>query len=136
MERYSKKRQAILDCLRATHSHPTAEWVYSQIKPLYPDLSLATVYRNLTQLKEAGMVRSMGSVAGQEHFDAELSPHAHLICERCGAINDLGILSLPPEWITAVREASGGETSEVRLIGRCRACIGISEASASEHLTQ
>lgn len=131
MERYSKKRQAILDCLRQTDSHPTAEWIYTQLKPLYSDLSLATVYRNLTQLKEAGLLRSMGSVNGQEHFDGDVSPHSHMICDRCGNIRDLGSLSVPAEWVTAVREASGGEISEVRLIGCCNTCRQDAESSSS-----
>ena len=44
--RYSPKREAILKCLRSTTCHPSAEWVYTQLKPQIPDLSLATVYRN------------------------------------------------------------------------------------------
>ena len=41
--KHSRKRDAILDCMRNTTCHPTAEWVYQQLKPIYPDLSLGTV---------------------------------------------------------------------------------------------
>ena len=41
--RYSPKRDAILQCLRSTTCHPSAEWVYAQLKPRIPNLSLATV---------------------------------------------------------------------------------------------
>ena len=80
MERYSKKREAILDCLRSTDSHPTAEWIYAQLKGEYPDLSLATVYRNLAQLKSSGIIRSVGVVAGLPRF--ALAPQAHLTSIR------------------------------------------------------
>lgn len=91
MERFSKKRQAILECLRGTDTHPTAEWVYGQLKPYHPSLSLGTVYRNLCQLKDAGLICSMGVVAGQEHFDGNVDPHAHVLCTCCGRIDDLAI---------------------------------------------
>ena len=81
IQRFSKKRQAIYDCLRSTTSHPTADWIYHQLHPDFPDLSLGTVYRNLSQLKNAGLIQSVGVVAGQERFDANISPHTHLICK-------------------------------------------------------
>ena len=58
--KHSRKRDAILECLRCTTSHPTAEWVYTQLKPTIPDLSLATVYRNLAMFKDEGTLVSVG----------------------------------------------------------------------------
>ena len=52
--RQSIKRDAMLALLRATGEHPSAEQVYRALKPDYPGLSLATVYRNLAQLCEQG----------------------------------------------------------------------------------
>lgn len=43
--KHFKKREAILNCLRSTTSHPTAEWVHAQLKAEYPDISLGTVYQ-------------------------------------------------------------------------------------------
>ena len=54
--RYSKKRTAVYDVLSSTKSHPTAEWIYNRLKPEIPDLSLATVYRNLAQLEADGKI--------------------------------------------------------------------------------
>ena len=50
-KKFSRKREAILTCLHGTTCHPTAEWVYQQLKPQFPDLSLGTVYRNLAAFK-------------------------------------------------------------------------------------
>ena len=62
----SKKRIAIMNALTAVTSHPTAEMLYASLKPLYPELSLGTVYRNLAVLAEEGLVVSVAHVDGQE----------------------------------------------------------------------
>lgn len=56
----SKKRQVILEALAATTAHPTAQELYQQLKPDYPDLSLGTVYRNLSLFSKQGDVMSVG----------------------------------------------------------------------------
>ena len=124
MERFSKKRQAILECLSGTTSHPTADWIYSQLKPLYHDLSLATVYRNLSRLKEAGLVRSVGIIDGQEHFDAAVHSHPHAVCRSCGAIVDIDGLVVPPELTAAAQAATGFTISNAELMfsGICEKC--------------
>ena len=88
-ENYSRKREAILDALRGTTVHPTAEWVYEQLKPHYPDLSLGTVYRNIKKFCADDVVKSVGVINGQEHFDADMSTHSHLVCQDCGAVVDI-----------------------------------------------
>lgn len=85
----SKKRQAILDALCATREHPTAEMLYQQLKPAYPELSLGTVYRNLGVLVEEGLAVSVVSVAGQERYDATTTPHAHFVCRVCSRVMDM-----------------------------------------------
>lgn len=126
MQRYSKKREAILNCLRSTDTHPTAEWIYEQLKPVYPDLSLATVYRNLGELKKAGLVISMGVVAGHEHFDGNTACHQHAVCASCGKIIDIELKSIdiPLSVIDEVQALTGytiGKTS-VQFSGLCPDC--------------
>ena len=82
--KHSKKREAILEALRSAKDHPSAEMLYSRLKSVYPDLSLGTVYRNLAFFINDGEITSVGTVAGQERYDADTSPHAHFICRRCG----------------------------------------------------
>ena len=74
-KKYSRQREAIKQHLIGNDTHPTADEVYYHVRQEYPNISLATVYRNLAQLKEAGRIRSVGTVAGQERFDADLHPH-------------------------------------------------------------
>ena len=72
--RYSPKREAILQCLRSTTCHPSAEWVYAQLKPHIPDLSLATVYRNLARFRSEGAVQVIGCVDGEDRYDGNTAP--------------------------------------------------------------
>ncbi|MDD6095765.1 MAG: transcriptional repressor [Clostridia bacterium] len=124
MQRYSKKRQSILECLSETKEHPTAEWVYTKIKSEYPSLSLATVYRNLSMLKSEGVIRSVGTVNGQERFDADVTPHIHALCTKCGRVTDVAGISVP-EDIGKIAESTTGFTvlrTELTVTGICALC--------------
>jgi Fur family peroxide stress response transcriptional regulator len=87
--KHSKKRDAILRTIRSTASHPGAQWVYDQLKPSIPGLSLGTVYRNINLFREEGSIISVGVVEGEERFDGRVSPHPHLVCCHCGRVADL-----------------------------------------------
>jgi Fur family peroxide stress response transcriptional regulator len=87
--KHSKKREAILQIIRSTPSHPSARWVHDQLKTTIPGLSLGTVYRNIKLFLEEGSVVSVGVVGGEERFDGFVRPHPHLICTCCGAVFDL-----------------------------------------------
>ena len=123
--RYSKKREAILSALRGTKSHPSAEWVYQTLKPAHPDLSLGTVYRNLSLFRQQGVIQSVGVVNGQERFDADTSLHHHFVCERCGSVLDLDFLQQGEDsWDQAVSEQYGFRTLRHELVfyGICKTC--------------
>ena len=88
-KRQSKKRDAILDLIRSSETHPNARWVYEQLRGRFPDLSLGTVYRNIKVLTKEGELASVGVINGEERFDGIPAPHSHAICVRCGRIQDL-----------------------------------------------
>jgi len=94
----SKKRTAILEQLSSATDHPTAEMLYNRLKPKYPQLSLGTVYRNLSVLAEEGLVLNVAHVAGQERYDLCTKPHAHFICRGCRRVMDLNI----PDTLSSV----------------------------------
>ena len=124
MKRYSKKRQAILDLLHQTTEHPSAESIYRQLKPVYPDLSLGTVYRNLKELAEDGTIASVTVVNDRERFDGRTDPHTHAICSECGKIIDLDGITLPPELLLRAGEASDFSITYAKLqfVGVCDEC--------------
>lgn len=125
-ENFSRKREAILDALRGTDVHPTAEWIYRRLKPEYPDLSLGTVYRNLGRFQETGQAVSLGVIGGYERFDGDVSPHAHLVCERCGAVVDVYDALPGREQLEAVSERIGCrvDSASVTFRGLCGNCLG------------
>jgi Fur family peroxide stress response transcriptional regulator len=86
--RKSKQRNRILELLRSTDSHPTADWLYQQLKKEFPNLSLGTVYRNLALLYEQGLVKKIHFGSTFDRFEANTRPHYHLICKSCGKIID------------------------------------------------
>jgi Fur family peroxide stress response transcriptional regulator len=89
IRKHSKKRDAILELVRSTNSHPGAQWIYDRLKPAIPDLSLGTVYRNIGIFREEGLLEYVGTVNGEERFDADTSPHSHAVCTVCGRVLDL-----------------------------------------------
>ena len=120
----SKKRDAILHCIRTTDQHPSAEWVYTRLKPEIPDLSLGTVYRNIHMFLEEGRIASVGVVGGLERFDGNTAPHVHFICQSCGAVLDVGSIEVPVELTGQAEAATGGEVTSCSLSfsGRCPNC--------------
>ena len=123
--RYSKKREAILEVIRSTEEHPSADWVYQMLKPEYPDMSLGTVYRNLARFKEEGLIVSVGTVNGQERFDGMVKPHAHFICKTCGSVMDFHGLEQDVEMDRRVEEKYGMKIDHHELVfyGICPHCI-------------
>ena len=119
-----RKRDAILTCLRQTTVHPSADWVYAQLKPEIPDLSLGTVYRNLALFKEQGTIASLGTVKGVERFDGDTAPHVHYICTDCGCVLDLEEVAVPQQLQTAVAKSIGGQVygCQLTFTGVCSAC--------------
>ena len=116
-----RKRNAILAYLRQTEDHPSAEMVYNQLKPEIPDLSLGTVYRNLSMFKTNGEIISIGTVNGVERFDGNTAPHVHFICSNCDAVIDLHQIPMP----RYNREECGGchiESCALTFTGLCGNC--------------
>ena len=120
-----RKRNAILECLRNTHAHPSAEALFQMLQKEHPDISLATVYRNLTLFKQQGMIQSLGTVNGIERFDGNTQPHVHFICGSCDSVLDLPEVDPPESLRSAAAKATGGEVSGCQLIftGTCQECL-------------
>ena len=125
MKRFSKKREAILEAIRSTDTHPSAEWVYTKLKPDFPDLSLATVYRNIAEFLEDGTIVSVGTVSGQERYDAYVEPHTHFICSCCGAVIDVESKIDTAVLNETVGKSIGAQIDrhELYFRGKCANCL-------------
>lgn len=120
-----RKRNAILAYLKDTVSHPSAEMVFAQLKPEIPDLSLGTVYRNLSMFKQQGIIASLGSVNCVERFDYNTTPHVHFICSECADVIDMPNIKVPEQLVQTAAEATGGMVSSCQLsfTGQCQHCL-------------
>ena len=78
---YSKQRELVLKTLQENMIHPTADQVYELMRKEMPKISLATVYRNLNQLAEKGIIRRISGLNGSVHFDHDIEKHYH----SCGS---------------------------------------------------
>lgn len=123
--KHFRKRDAILTCIKETDVHPSAEWVFSQLKPQISDLSMGTVYRNLALFKEQGDIVSLGTVKGVERFDGNTEPHVHFICACCGRVMDLPQMEVPKMFCAEAADWIGGSVDccQLTFTGRCSQCL-------------
>ena len=92
--KYSRQRESIKEFLTGRTDHPTADFVYENMKQIYPNISLGTVYRNLSLLADLGEIQKLSSFGGADRFDARTVPHCHFMCTRCGRVMDVFIKAL------------------------------------------
>ena len=89
MLRKTKQREAILKVLRATSLHPTADWIYNEVRKQIPNISLGTVYRNLRVLHECGEIAEIDLGSTSSRFNGNSANHYHFRCEKCGRVSDI-----------------------------------------------
>src|SRR4030042_6406863 len=89
MTRHSKQKETVLMVLKRTTSHPTAEWIYEEVRREIPHISLGTVYRNLKVLKQEGKILELDLVGSVTRYDGNPLNHDHFRCEKCGSVFDL-----------------------------------------------
>ncbi|VVB63969.1 Ferric uptake regulator family protein [uncultured archaeon] len=82
------QRIAISRFVLHNHTHPTAQRIYSEVKKVYPTVSLATIYKTIQILEEVGLIQELNLPKDQTRFDPKMEPHAHLICLQCKKIID------------------------------------------------
>ena len=128
-KKHFRKRDAILSYLQSTTVHPSAEMVFSGLKPEIPDLSLGTVYRNLNLFKQQGLANIVATVNGVERFDGNTKPHVHFICKECDAVIDLMEMQIPATLTATAESCSGGQVADCQLsfTGKCRSCVRVDQ---------
>ncbi len=115
------QRLAVYRALLESHAHPDADTVYRQLRPQYPALSQATVYKTIEMLEGLGLVRKVGADGPSRRFDANRHPHHHLRCERCHSLTDI---ELDPGPAVDLPAGLGFEVTEVTIqfSGICARC--------------
>lgn len=119
----TRQRQVILEELRRTTSHPTADDVYDMVRQRLPKVSLGTVYRNLDILSTRGLIRKLELGGTQRRFDGNATDHYHVRCIRCGRVDDV-----PTQPLTTIENALRKVTDydiighQLEFIGLCPQC--------------
>jgi Fur family ferric uptake transcriptional regulator len=119
----TKQRRVILDVLDTCETHPSADELYEMVRRMLPKISLATVYRNLDALSEAGLVQKLEFAGCQKRFDRMTHGHYHIRCSVCGKIEDL-----PAEPARGIEKKFVPRTDyeitghKLELIGICPDC--------------
>ena len=122
----SKQRQLIKDFLLSRKDHPTADVVYMNVRQQLPNISLGTVYRNLTLLADMGEIQRLRVGDGVDHFDADISEHGHFVCNDCGSVLDLELDMADAHTLMekASRHFEGLITHQITYFyGKCAACL-------------
>lgn len=122
--KYSRQRQMIYNFLMTRKDHPTADVVYKNVRQEYPNISLGTVYRNLTLLADRGEILRLQVGDGVDHFDADTSTHCHFTCSVCGAVTDMRLDCLE-EMLTKARQTFDGKihSQSTCFYGICGKCL-------------
>lgn len=122
LRRQTRQRRLVYDAVASTESHPTADWVYERVRREMPRVSLGTVYRNLQLLVAEGRLKAW-SRGRTTRYDADIAPHDHFVCRRCGLLLDIERAAGPIASEKRLR-ASGHrvENRILEFIGICRDC--------------
>src|SRR5665811_833445 len=87
-QRATPQRLVILRELRRRERHATADEIGEAVREALPGTSIPTVYATLELLVELGLARRIGAGSGATLYDARTEPHQHLVCRRCGQVDD------------------------------------------------
>ena len=124
-QKYSRQREAIKENLMKRKDHPTADMIYSDIRMIHPNVSLGTVYRNLSLLASQGEIIKISCEDGGLRYDGNTKPHGHFICRSCGRVTDMELADAE-EIKKRASDAYAGDIDDcvVTFYGRCEYCVG------------
>ncbi|MHB1394781.1 MAG: transcriptional regulator PerR [Clostridia bacterium] len=119
------QRIAVYDILKNTKEHPSVDMLYNRLQPVYPTMSLATVYKSLEVFKELELVQELNVGEDKFRYDANVNQHPHITCVKCGKVEDvddemLFDLSGQVESKTGYQLVS----QQLYFFGNCPSCRG------------
>lgn len=125
---YSRQREVILQTLKDNVVHPTAEYLYAILKEKEPNMSLATLYRNLNQLADNGIIKKIDGLESSSHYDHNTHEHYHFLCEECGRVFDVSS-EVAPDIVKNIENETGFVVKgyDIAIHGICKDCLENSE---------
>lgn len=127
MEKYSRQRQEVLDFLKESYTHPSAEQVYIGLKEKGSTASKGTVYRNLGFLADKGIIEKISIQNGPDRYDYKKTPHNHAICAKCNTVYDFEYNFNLKKLAKTITENTDIENFSDHIIvqGICKKCLKI-----------
>ena len=122
-QRNTVQREIILNMLKKMNSHPTIDEIYAEIHKDHTSISKTTVYRNLRQLAQNGVIRQVSLPDGLERYDERIAQHYHFNCKKCGRIFNVDI-----EYLAGINDTVQGkygfqvDEHDVVFFGICPKC--------------
>jgi len=117
----SLQRMAVMEYLMKNPVHPTVDLIFNELSPAIPTLSKTTVYNTLKLLEENGAIQSINIDEKNVRYDADISPHAHFRCKKCGQVYDLFVSGLDSIKIESVEKLTI-TGCQVYYKGYCEKC--------------
>ena len=123
-KRMTKQRKKILEVVKNTDTHPTADWIYEEVKKDIPNISLGTVYRNLNVLAEMDEIMVLEYGSNHSRYDGNAHEHYHFHCQNCGNVYDLWDVDFKEKLNQEVEEKASHKVFNHRLefYGLCADC--------------
>ncbi len=120
---FSRQRELVLSTLKENVVHPTAEYLYEILKDKNPKISLATLYRNLNQLAQAGIIKKIDGLETSAHFDHNTHNHYHFICDKCKKVFDISA-DVAPDIVAKTQDETGFyiKGHDIVFHGLCSEC--------------
>ena len=124
MEKYSKQREEVFNCIKNAKNHPTAEEIYISLKENNPNISRGTVYRNLNLLVDKGLVKKISISNMPDRFDYICDSHSHAVCKLCGTVSDFTFPIEEEKLQKVIKEQTNLEifSNEFTIYGICKKC--------------
>ena len=120
--RNTKQRAVVLDAVRSLHNHPTSADIYDVVHRDYPNVSRATVYRNLSVLSDRGEVLRIPVPNAADRYDFRCDNHFHAKCSRCGGVFDIETEGVDP--FARIVNDYGFQVTGFDLAGNSAECVG------------
>lgn len=116
------QRLAVIEIIAADKGHPSALVVYRRAREKMPAISLSTVYSILGLLKERRLIRELEFCEADNRYDADTSPHIHLVCTGCGRIDDFDLTAHIPADLVERQTGFRARDMRIECYGLCRTC--------------
>ncbi len=121
--RSSKQRDLVYEVVKSCGNHPTADMIYTKAREVMPNISLGTVYRNLSELQMLGKLIKVVVPGDSDHYDHTISEHSHLCCKVCKCVTDILINDMT-SFINKIELDNHVKilSNQISLIGVCPKC--------------